>query len=186
MKNKQFFAGALFAIAGMAFASCDQKPPRKTLPSLSITDEIEGAYTPFQKDYPESNDVYAFNTSNVDMVTGGTTQACISIPMSDAGSDSAIIHLLDTYKPFAIPLLSQWSKQGRNGVVLDFRSANSKVLGDAGGRADYIMEKENSFSVPVIFLWDKTSESRALGYMTIFKAYTSESLVSVRKTETKQ
>ena len=183
MENRKFLTGILFAIATMVVAGCDQKIPRKRLPPLSITDEIEGDYVPFQGKIQENDDEYAFNVSDVDILTGGTMQACISVPISAGVSDSAIAQLLDTYRPFAIPLVTQWSKQTGKGVVLDFRSEGSKVFENAGGRADYVLEKQNAFSVPVIFLWDKISASRASAYMNVLKRYAGECSLSIRETE---
>ncbi|MBS1579030.1 MAG: hypothetical protein JST29_05255 [Bacteroidetes bacterium] len=101
----------------------------------------------------------AFATTDVDMLFNGVPTSCVSIALTDPSMDSSAMNLLNTYKPFALPLIAEWAKQNK-AVALDFRT-----IGGTEERAEYTIERPGSFSIPVIFLWDKLSARRAAFFM---------------------
>lgn len=89
------------------------------------------------------------------------------IPLPDAAGDSATMSLVNTYKPIAIPFLTQWAQQQQTGVVIDLRADESQQL----QRTEYLVQRQNAFSIPVIFLWDRSSAARAAGFINILETY---------------
>lgn len=91
------------------------------------------------------------------------------IPLPDAADDSATISLVNSYKPIAIPFITQWAQQQQTGVVIDFRASENLQL----HRAEYRVKRENAFSIPVVFLWDRQSALRAAGFMNMLESFQS-------------
>lgn len=107
-----------------------------------------------------------FTTSNVDMMSDGSLALCTAVSIPPA-ADEQVMNLLSVYKPLAGSLILQWSKQQRNGVVLDFRTKG----GYEQERADFRIDGSDHTGVPVIFLWDKQSSVRASTYMSMLTGF---------------
>ena len=89
------------------------------------------------------------------------------IPLPDPADDSATLALVNNYKPIAIPLLTQWAQQQQTGVVIDLRKDESQQV----QRTEYLVQRQNAFSIPVVFLWDRSSAARAAGFINILESY---------------
>lgn len=89
------------------------------------------------------------------------------IPLPDPADDSATMNMVNTYKPIAIPFLTQWAQQQQTGVVIDLRADENQQL----QRAEYLVQRQNAFSIPVVFLWDRSSAVRAASFISILEAY---------------
>lgn len=89
------------------------------------------------------------------------------IPLPDAADDSATLSLVNTYKPIAIPFLTQWAQQQQTGVVIDLRQDESQQL----QRTEYLVQRQNAFSIPVVFIWDRSSATRAARFINILESY---------------
>lgn len=162
-KNSYSLSGKWAALLFLAFIcySCEEtkKPPRKKMP------ELNGFSVP--ENERSSNvrraDGLPFATADIDMMVEGTIHSFLKISLPYAADDSIALNLFNQYRPFAVPLLSQWNNMRRDGVVIDLRS-------QAGGyslQADFVIEKHNTFSIPVVFMWDRSSASRAAAFMNM-------------------
>ena len=140
--------GIFFGCAGAG----PGRPERKKMPDL--TDWALGASP---ADFP-------FHTGVIDIGTA----SFISVALPDPAYDSAAMGLISSYEPFALPLLTEWAKQERKGVVVDLRSRP-----DGGMRADYTVDRSGAFSIPVIFLWDQASAGRAAAYINVLQSLSS-------------
>jgi hypothetical protein len=130
-------------------------PARKKMPEFNSLDGIEGGGFSSSNSQPQQGS-FAFAPTNVDMVFEGSQRGFVSIPLPDAGTDSAAISLINTMKPFAMPMLAAWAQQQRNGVVIDLSRHN----GVNTHRTDYVMQKGNDYSIPVVIIWDAASSYR--------------------------
>ncbi|HEY0175447.1 MAG TPA: hypothetical protein VGC08_03650 [Pedobacter sp.] len=130
--------------------------PRKKMPELNGTEEFEGGM-PFSNG-PErmATGDFAFSTSNVDLQLNGSTQGFVSVPLPDAANDSLAISLVNSFKPFAMPLLAAWAQQQRNGVVIDLGSHTSAVH----NRSDFALRIPGNLTIPVVVMWDHVSAGR--------------------------
>ena len=91
------------------------------------------------------------------------------IPLPDPAADSATISLVNSYKPIAIPFLTQWAQQQQTGFIIDFRQDEGLQV----QRAEYRVQRENAFTIPVVFLWDRHSAARAAHFMNMLETFTS-------------
>ena len=158
--------GTLLLISFIIGSCATGAPVRKKMPDYLQYDAFEND-NPFQgKQRNVSAAEYKF-TYNESEITGtdGKSQECISVPLQDATYDAFAISLFESYKVFAMPLLTEWAKQSRSTVVLDLR-ANTVQM---GSRADYSLEKDGEFSIPVILLWDASSEARAATFARLLQ-----------------
>jgi hypothetical protein len=179
MKNSQTFLVVFFVTcaAGLLIGGCmPAEPTRKKLPVLLSNDGIESGFGFGVKKQEKSWSGYGFTVSNTELSVNGLVQPCVSVSMPDAESDVQAMNLLAMYKPFAVTMLTEWSKQNRNGVVVDMRS---NILLE-GSRADYMVEKQDLFSFPLIFLWDNYSAARASSYMSVLNDVPG---VKIRRTD---
>jgi hypothetical protein len=144
-------------ISGCQGGGASSLPTRKKMPDLTMEDEnLEG--TPaFENPVMNKNaGGYAFNAQNIDLDVGGISQGFISVSLPDASTDSATVNLLESLKPFALPLLSGWAQQQRHGVAIDLSAHN----GDAVHRSDFMLEQRNGFSFPLVITYDRLSAYR--------------------------
>jgi hypothetical protein len=102
-----------------------------------------------------------FGGADLEFMTNGKFSAYTYIPMGDAQSDSLVMNLVNTYKPFAIAMLSEWNKQYRKGVLIDFRAKPGSYYTSKA----FNLESGGSFSFPVVFIYDGNSASRASIFM---------------------
>ncbi|WP_146217454.1 hypothetical protein [Chitinophaga sp. S165] len=104
-----------------------------------------------------------FTTGYVDLQVSGGTATLFAVSFPDATDDSLILNLINTYRPLAVPLLTQWVQQQQYPVLIDLRAPGSQHT----QRADYLLQKEGAFTLPVVFLWDNYSAGRAGNYMQV-------------------
>jgi hypothetical protein len=154
-KSNFLFVRALYALLLVSLLySCKSRPVRKKLPDLSALDGLEA--TP-----QNTADLQPFYTSDTVLVSNSERKKFLSIAMPYAIYDSLAISVVTNYKPFAVPLLTQWiQQQDEKGVIIDLRNSEDANC----SRADYVLTKQlptTVLSIPVVFLWDKTAAYRA-------------------------
>lgn len=143
-------AGALFSCGGAT------APARKKMPEFnSLSDGIEGPGTGWGNTN-QMQGSFAFAPTNIDLaMSDGTVHGFVSVPLPNPANDSAAVSLINSVKPFALPMLSAWAHQQRNGVMLDLSSHALPV-----SRTDYVMEKPGEYNIPLVVLWDARSAYR--------------------------
>jgi hypothetical protein len=144
-------AGMLYGCGGGAAL-----PTRKKMPEFSSYDGFESA-VPFSSHSNEVNhSSFAFATSNVDLMLNGNMQGFVAVALPTAANDSAAVSLVNTIKPFAMPMLTAWALQQRHGVMIDLSSHTGSEI----HRSDYLLQKQGDFSIPVVVIWDGMSAAR--------------------------
>jgi hypothetical protein len=162
----KFLTGiSLFLIAATLF-SCSPGgaglPQRKKMPEFNGYDGIEGAVQSSNSAEAAPQGGFAFATSNVDLMFNGNMEGFLSVALPSAATDSAAVNLINTVKPFALTMLSTWAQQQRHGVVIDLSSHSTEVF-----RTDYLLQKPNDFSIPVVVMWDRSSQYRVASIKSI-------------------
>jgi hypothetical protein len=147
-------------LAVLALTGCvpgTSTSPRKKMPEFNESQLQEGPM-PFnyRGNIATGNSDFRFVTNNVDMEIDGNMQHFVSVALPDANNDPLAISLLESFKPLALPLLTAWAQQQRNGVVIDLSSHASFNT----NRTNYAIKKNNDFSIPVVIVWDEASASR--------------------------
>lgn len=162
----KFLTGiSLFLLATSLF-SCSPGgsglPQRKKMPEFKSYDGIEGA-VPFSNTTESTpQGAFAFAANNVDLMFNGNMEGFLSVALPNAATDSAAVSLINTVKPFALTMLSTWAQQQRHGVVIDLSSHNGEVF-----RTDYLLQKTNDFSIPIVVMWDRPSQYRVASIKSI-------------------
>jgi hypothetical protein len=100
--------------------------------------------------------------SNIEIFVNGSIQSCVGFYLPNASFDTQVFQLVESYKPFATPLLAQWWQQNKKGVVVDLRSENKTT----GTRVDYNITGAG-FSFPVVLIWDHVSAVRVNDMITM-------------------
>lgn len=157
-KSKNLLRASLLMLIATMIYGCGggaAAPARKKMPEFTSFDGIErGNYGSSNGKSQQSS--FAFAPANVDMLIDGSTRSFISIQLPDAANDSAAISLVNTFKPFAMPMIAAWVQQQHQGVMIDLSSHN----GGDSHRTDYIMEKPNDYTISIIVVWDAASRYR--------------------------
>jgi hypothetical protein len=149
---KSFLLGCM-TIALLGTAACSggsKKPDRKKLPALNNLGVSEQFNINTDAGIP-------FATGEMEVQTGSTQSIFHSISLPDDSYDSVALQLVASHESSALALLSAWSSRPDKGIVIDLRLPN----GGSGHRVDYTLERTGSFSIPVVFLYDHSSEARA-------------------------
>jgi hypothetical protein len=121
-----------------------------------------------------------FTTGYIDLQVGGGTETLFAVSLPDAADDSMIMNLVNTYRPLAVPLLTSWVQQQQHPVLIDLRAPGSQHT----QRADYLLQKQGAFSLPVVFLWDSYSAGRADSYMQLMYTNTAISVTCLSRNNT--
>jgi hypothetical protein len=100
---------------------------------------------------------YGLTTTSLTLETQDGMQSFVRIPLPDASTDSVTIKLVNTMKPFALPLLSAWSAEQKSGVMLDLSSHKGGVT----HRTNYVLAVSGGPHIPIMILWDQGSAYRA-------------------------
>lgn len=87
--------------------------------------------------------------------------------LSDPAGDSAVIGLLNTYRPLAIPMLTQWANDQPGGIVVDLRPDESELARNA----TYLIKRDHAFTIPVELIWDSRSADRANFFLKLANDY---------------
>ncbi|MDN3548833.1 hypothetical protein [Mucilaginibacter aquaedulcis] len=96
----------------------------------------------------------AFSPVEEDLQFNGRTRSFISVSLPDASKDSAMISLMNTVKPLALPMLSSWAQQ-REGIHIDLSDHQSTTH-----RTDYELEYQRGSIIPIAVTWDGHSAYR--------------------------
>lgn len=148
-----------------------QAPPRKKMPELTSLQGPE-SYIPYSERMSATG--LPFTTGYVDLQVGGGTETLFAVSLPDAADDSLIMNLVNTYRPLAVPLLTGWVLQQQHPVLIDLRAPGSQHT----QRADYLLQKEGAFTLPVVFIWDSYSAGRADSYIQLM--YTNPAISVTR------
>lgn len=160
--NKGWKGYALIALSISLLSSCEgagdvpverKKMPRFSGSALNLEEEFVArrAYTSCGM---------SFETDIVNLGDPGSGSQYICIPLADAAADASAMALINMFKPFASIYLTQWAKMENKGVMIDLRTDRQQQ----GNRVDYNLEKEHSFSIPVVILSDTKSAIRAKSF----------------------
>jgi hypothetical protein len=142
-------------------------PPRNKMPEFAdMSNGFEGGGYSFQSRHTRNYSEFGLTLSNVDIGFMGTTEPCVSIALPSAADDSVAFSLVHTYGRFALPLLNEWSKRDRDGVVLDLREQPETNV--VPHKTEYLVNCGNNRDIPVVFLWDQFSSQRAAAYAQLF------------------
>ena len=158
---KYLFRTSVWIVAiGFLLGSCQKtgRPVRKKIPDLT---SLEDAWSLHK---PAAGNGLPFYTYDLTLAADGGLQQYVYVPLPDASGDSAIIQLVNNFKPLAIPLLSNWASLQKNGVLIDLRSSNSGTK-----KAQFVISKQAAFAVPVTFMWDEYSAARAGVYIGLLQ-----------------
>jgi hypothetical protein len=160
-----FRRGILLVGPILLFCACTggaPKPERKKMPELnSFSSQWEISYN----SQPE-----AFNlpvrTGYVDLLQDGKATTFLAVNFSDNNFDSLALSLAISYKSIAPTLLQQWAQQQKGtGILIDLRYVASVQT----QRSEYVLENDG-ISLPIIFLYDEGSASRASTFMTVLQS----------------
>lgn len=99
----------------------------------------------------------------------------VPIHLADPANDEAVVNLLNTYRPFAIPMLTKLAKEQHGGIVVDFRANGSMEQLSA----TYLIKRDNLFSIPVQLLWDGRSATRAAYFLKLANGYKEVSITKL-------
>jgi len=154
---------ACILLAGVACSGGQQKPARKKMPDFNRLGISESFY---DTGTPAGLAGFPFSTGEMDVKSGSTQSTFHAVALPDASFDSLAMGIIASHASTAISLLGEWSKQAEKGVVIDLRSPKS----ESGQRADYILQRTGEFSIPVVFLWDRSSEARAAAFIGVMRS----------------
>lgn len=149
-------------LAAMIISSCAQAPSRKKMPGYLNAENFEAGY-PFQLKEGRQSE-FAFATQDEQVLFDGKMQKFVTVPLPTAEFDQTAINLIEQYKSFAGPIITEWVKQGGNGVVIDLRNP-----AQGGSSVTYLLEKAGEFSLPVIFRWDANSAGRVGAFTALLQ-----------------
>jgi len=161
--KKMMPLGSLVVGIALLATGCmtSQTPSRKKMPNYLESGYLE-ATNPFNTKIDRLQTLSLVATNELVMVEDRSV-SCVAVPLNSAAYDEPIFSLVQEYKPLAVMLLTNWVAMGHNGAVLDLRSNPSQ----SAIQAQYFLEKQGAFSLPVILKWDKASEPRAFAYMSL-------------------
>ena len=74
----------------------------------------------------------------------------------NSGTEETVLNLIKTFRPFVSGYLKEWSGE-QKGIMLDLRENRAET----GERAEYSLEKQDAFVVPLLLLWDANTTSKA-------------------------
>lgn len=155
--SSSFLKGITAVLIAATVYSCSGggSPKRKEMPEFDSYNGFEGA-VPFSGHGVQPQGAYGFTTTNVDMMLNGSMQGFVSVALPDASNDSLVVNLLHSFKPFALPLISSWSREQRRGVMIDLSSHTDVNV----HRTDYLLTKNDDFTISVVVIWDQGSAAR--------------------------
>ena len=166
MKPALIACTACILLAGVACSGGQQKPARKKMPDFNRLGISESFY---DTGNPAGLAGFPFSTGEMEIQSGSTQSTFHAVALPDASFDSLVMNIIASHASTAISLLGEWSKQDEKGVVIDLRSPKS----EGGQRADYTLERAGEFSIPVVFLWDRPSQSRAAAFISVMQSLQS-------------
>ena len=145
-------------------------PARKKVPELTdLSNEFEGNGYEFQTTKTNNINQYGFTSTNANMNFMGEQQSCVVVSLRSAAMDSVAFNLVKTYGILASPLINEWSKRERKGLVFDLRENAGNEIGSS--KAEYVLKSTSGIEVPIVFVWDRRSASRAVNYTQILENF---------------
>jgi hypothetical protein len=132
--------------------SGSKKPERKKMPELAAYDGFYDSGLNPGADQGETG----FAAENITIETADGPQNFINIPLPDASADSLAMNLVNSVRPFALPLLSTWAKENKSGVLLDLSTHHN----GASYEGNFTLRENGYFTIPVIICWDQASAYR--------------------------
>ncbi|MHA4812595.1 hypothetical protein ACX0G9_31165 [Flavitalea flava] len=174
MRIKVLFARCSIFMLLLGCQPGGSPPDRKKMPEYAADYSLEGP-PPFQGSMKEEETPgFGFQTSDIVLKVNGNMEGFVYVPLPDPANDSLAISLLRSYKTFALPLLETWAQQQHKGVAIDLSSHGNQP----SHRADYVLEKPNDFSIPVVIIWDESSAARASALKSLVRELPSVTLRS--------
>lgn len=165
MSSTIFRRIGLILFAGMLHGCGPGRLPRKKMPEFAGIDGLEGRYA------PNAPGDLLFALRDTSLLSGGTRFSFLVVSLPDPAGDSMAMDLVNSYKPFALPLLTDWAGQGKpghreKGVLIDLReeagdAERTDRAATAVHRAEYILERPGAFSISLILVWDPPAAGRA-------------------------
>ena len=104
-------------------------------------------------------------TGYIDLFRNGSASTFFAVKFPDNSFDSAALSLAKSYKPMAEALLAQWAQQQGTGILIDLR----QTAEPESQQSEYTLENAGH-SIPVIFLYDRTSANRANTFITLLQS----------------
>lgn len=166
---------AVLLLGCMLLESCSGIPGREQqrnkMPEFNdLSNGFEGSGYSFQGSHINNHKEFGLTLSNVDIGFMGTRQSFISVALPSTADDSVAFNLVNTYGRFALPLLNDWAKRERNGVVLDLREPQQ--IDARPEKTEFVINVANEGNIPLIFLWSQSSAYRAKAYMKLLDQVT--------------
>ncbi|RFZ90930.1 hypothetical protein D0C36_18465 [Mucilaginibacter conchicola] len=159
--NIKIIKALLFAAILSGSCGCmdgAKKPERNKMPELSSLQEYhDGGFLAAQK-LSTGPAGLNFASTQIELETNDGLKRFIRVPLPDASADSVLVKMIQTLKPLAIPLLSNWANQYNSGLLIDLSSNRS---GLATYQTNYELRQQGGFVIPVILRWDRLSAYRA-------------------------
>lgn len=142
------------------FSSCGGRPERKKMPEFAGL-SLEGE--PLYRNQEIGTKEWPFYASDTSIMTGGRMSTFLSIAMPYPAFDSLAWGTVKAYEPFAASFLMEWTRLGKDGILIDLRNN----IGRETHRADFRIEGHESAIIPIaiVFLWDAGSTARAASFM---------------------
>jgi hypothetical protein len=104
-------------------------------------------------------------TGYIDLFRNGSAATFLAVKFSDISFDSVALSLANSYKPMAQAILAQWAQQHGTGILIDLRQAAEPET----QQTECTLENAG-YSIPVIFLYDRTSANRANTFITLLQS----------------
>jgi hypothetical protein len=167
-------------LATVCFACQRGRPARKELPpTLTTLPEIEATVTPVPSralasqsnrsaQSAQSAD-YLFYSTDTTVLIDGLRRDLLVLAIPDPTHDAAIGDLISSGQSLAPYLLTELHHQHKSGIIIDLRvEASTPTI-----RQDYLVSSNtlNESSLPVIFLFDRTSANRANLFTKYLEAF---------------
>lgn len=151
------------------------KPARKKMPEFNSIAEWNNSLCAGHAYQAAYNEGLPFNTGELNILSGGAIDSYVYIPVTDPGSDSLVMNLVNTYKPLAIPMLTAWARQEQKGVLIDFRTKPAQQYQSQA----YQVERAGAFRFPVVFIWDGAAAPRAGLFMQTLQQFSAVSCTAL-------
>lgn len=154
----------IVVLAGL-WSGCDDgsgKPMRKQLPKLAADESWEGGHGFRQQYEPEAQPRAAFDGLFSYRDTSLAGKSYISVSLYNPAVDSMALSLLELYKPMAGTGMGLLLQKGKKGAVLDFRGTGA----GKGEQTELVTRNVLGQSLPLLFVWDPASATRAGMYMS--------------------
>jgi hypothetical protein len=172
--NKRLILGLLLCF--LFFCCKPGRPIRKTLPPgfVSLNDQVPGYNT-----HPPPMGVL-FYYSDTSLLWQGFRRKLAVITLASPDKDSLIRSVIEAGRGLLPYLVTQLQGDNKSGLVVDLRVEGSELP----MRQDYLISLDKTDPMPVVFLWDRASASRASYFISEFEQFPGLSW-SITRNQTK-